>query len=153
VPSLVVRTFPMPPATLVTIAGDVDIATVARLRGHLDAIPDRDTVVEMSEVTLLSAAGMRVLLDLQDRLAATGARLVLARAPASVRRVLTVVGLDARLLMAPTVEDAVDSMMSGAAPQPAPVRAVETVASCRRAARRYPSLRDTGTGLPRSLRG
>ncbi len=136
---LLVRTFPMPVATLATIAGEVDIATVAQLRGQLDTIPDRSTVVEMSEVTLLSAAGVTVLLDLQDRLGTAGARLVLAAAPRCVRRILTAIGLDARLLMAPTVEAGVDSLM--------------TVGSCRVAARRHPSLRVSGTGLPRSLRG
>jgi STAS domain len=63
------RTFPLPVATLVTISGEVDIATVAELREHLRAIPDRHTVVEMSGVALLSAAGLTVLLELQDRLA------------------------------------------------------------------------------------
>jgi anti-sigma B factor antagonist len=152
VSALVIRTFPMPGATLVTIAGELDTATVAELRGHLDAIPNRNTAVEMSELTLLSAAGVRVLLELQDRLAQTGARLVLAAAPRCVRRVLTVTGLDARLLVAPTVEDAVEAVASGAAEQSASIRAVVTVRPTR-AARRYPSLRESGTGLPRSLRG
>jgi anti-anti-sigma factor len=150
VSSLVVRTFPTPVATLVTIAGEVDITTVAELRGQLDAMPDRDTVVEISEVTLLSAAGMSVLLELQDRLATAGARLVLAAAPRCVRRVLTLTGLDARLLMAATVQDAVDSMASGEAEPSASIRAVMPVDSCRAAARSYPSLRKTGTGMPGS---
>jgi anti-anti-sigma factor len=152
VPSLVVRTFPMPVVTLVTIAGEVDIATIAQLRGQLDAIPDRNTVVEMSQVTLLSAAGVAALLDLQHRLATAGARVVLAAAPRCVRRVLTVTGLDARLLTAPSVEDAVDAVASRATEQPALIRAVMTVGSCRAAARRYPSVRESDTGLPRSLR-
>jgi anti-sigma B factor antagonist len=153
VTSLVVRTFPMPGATLVTIAGEVDIATVAQLRWQLDAIPARNTVLELSELMLLSAAGVRVLLDLQDRLATAGAWVVLAAAPYCVRRILTVFGLDSRLLMAQTVEEAVDSVTSGAAAQPAPIRVAMTVGSCRAATRRSPSVRESGTGLPRSLRG
>jgi anti-anti-sigma regulatory factor len=57
VSTLVVRAFPTPVATLVTISGEVDIATVGELREHLLAIPDRHTVLEMSGVALLSAAG------------------------------------------------------------------------------------------------
>ena len=105
--TLVVHTFPMPVATLVTISGEVDIATVAGLREHLRAIPGRHTVVEMSGVELLSAAGLTVLLELQDRLARVGARVVLAAGPACVRRVLTVSGLDGKLALKPTVENAV----------------------------------------------
>lgn len=137
--SLLIRTFPMPAATLVTVAGEVDISTVAQLRGRLDTVPDRHTVVEMSDVALLSAAGVTVLLDLQDRLATAGARLVLAAAPRCVRRVLTGVGIDARLPVAPTVEAGFDSLTA--------------VGPCRLATRRYPSPRASGTGLPRPLRG
>jgi hypothetical protein len=38
--AVVVRTVPMPVATLVTIAGEVDIATVGVFRRHLLAVPD-----------------------------------------------------------------------------------------------------------------
>jgi hypothetical protein len=106
----------------------------------------------MSELMLLSAAGVRVLLDLHDRLATEGAWVVLAAAPYCVRRILSVLGLDSRLLMAPTVEEAVDSVSSGAVAQPGPIRVGMTVGSCRAAARRSPSVRESGTGLPRSLR-
>jgi hypothetical protein len=47
-----------------------------------------------------------VLLDLQDRLAAVGAWLVLAAPSHPVRRVLDLTGLDLRLPMESTVEDA-----------------------------------------------
>jgi anti-anti-sigma factor len=107
VSTLVVRAFPTPVATLVTISGEVDIATVGELREHLLAIPDRHTVLEMSGVALLSAAGLTVLLELQDRLARVGARVVLAAGSACVRRVLTVTGLDVQLALKPTVENAV----------------------------------------------
>jgi anti-sigma B factor antagonist len=106
VASLVVDIVPTPAATLVTVFGEVDLATVARFRERLDLVADCDMVMEMSDVALLSAVGLRVLLDLQDRLAALGAGLVLAAPARPVRRVLTVTGLDARLPMAPTVEDA-----------------------------------------------
>jgi anti-anti-sigma regulatory factor len=67
----------MPIATLVTIAGEVDIATCPELRGHLETLPYRSTVVQMSEVELLFAAGLTVLLDLRGRFARAGARVVL----------------------------------------------------------------------------
>jgi anti-anti-sigma factor len=103
---LIVDIVPTPAATLVTVSGEVDLATVAQFRERLDTAPDCDAVLEMSDVALLSAVGLRVLLDLQDRLAAVGAWLVLAAPAHPVRRVLDVTGLDLRLPMESTVEDA-----------------------------------------------
>jgi hypothetical protein len=62
----------MPVATLLTIAGEVDIATIGEFRGHLLAVPERNTVLEMSDVVPF-AAGLTVLLDLQHQLGRTDA--------------------------------------------------------------------------------
>jgi hypothetical protein len=93
-----------------------------------------------------------VLLDLQHRLAQTDAQAVLAAAAACVRRVLTVTGLDTRLMMAPTIDDALTWISSAAAQKPASTRAV-TTGWCRTALRRYRSLRESSKGTPRSIRG
>ena len=111
--SLVVDIVPTPAAALVTVFGEVDLATVAYYRECLSTVPDRDTVMEMSGVTLLSAVGLRVVLDLQNRLAAAGARLVLAAPSHQVRRVLAVTELDTRLPTEPTVADTLDSPAAG----------------------------------------
>jgi anti-anti-sigma factor len=103
---LIVDIVPTPAATLVTVSGEVDLATVAQFRDRLDTAPNCDAVLKMSDVALLSAVGLRVLLDLQDRLAAVGAWLVLAAPSHPVRRVLDLTGLDLRLPMESTVEDA-----------------------------------------------
>jgi anti-sigma B factor antagonist len=153
---LLIRTFPTPVATVVNIAGEIDIAAVTELRGQLDALPDRNTVVDMSEVTLLSATGMSVLLEWQDRLTSVGARLVLAAGSHHVRRVLAVTGLDAQLRVVATVADAIDAAEAAeaaeAAGQPESIRAVISLAACRAATRRYPSLGNSGTGLRRGER-
>lgn len=111
--SLVVDIVPTPAATLVTVFGEADLATVAHFRECLSTVPDRDTVMEMSGVTLLSAVGLRVVLDLQNRLATVGARLVLAAPSQQVRRVLAVTELETRLPTEPTVADALDSLAAG----------------------------------------
>jgi anti-anti-sigma regulatory factor len=49
------------------------MATVPELSERLEALPDCDIVLELSTVSFLSAAGVRVLLDLRSRLAQTGA--------------------------------------------------------------------------------
>jgi anti-anti-sigma factor len=100
-----VRTIPAP--TLVTVAGEIDMLTAPQLRDRVLPLPDGDLVLDISRVRLCAAAGLRVMLDLQDRRARTGARLVLAAPAPTVRRVLCVTGLDKTLPVAASVEDAV----------------------------------------------
>jgi anti-anti-sigma factor len=133
VSALIVRTISSPlassAAVLVTVAGEIDITSAPALRGHLQALADRDSLLDMSGVTLLSAAGLTVLLDLQDRLARADARLVLAGVPAPARRVLTVTGLDDRLIMAASVVDAVARLSAAGAVAP-PLLTLVTPRSC-----------------------
>ena len=100
-----VRTIPAP--TLVTVAGEIDVVTASQLRDRVLPLPDDDLVLDISGVRLCAAAGLRVMLELQDRRARTGAQLVLAAPPSTVRRVLCVTGLDKTLPVAASVEDAV----------------------------------------------
>ena len=95
------------PPTLVAVAGEIDIATVTTLRRHLLSLPDCSTILDLSEVSLLSAAGLTALVDLHDRLTRADARLALAAASPSVRRVLTITGLDDTMTLADTLDDAV----------------------------------------------
>ena len=60
-----VRTAPVP--TLVAVAGEIDLLTALQFRDELGALPDGDVVLDLSGVRLLAAAGLSVLLDLQDR--------------------------------------------------------------------------------------
>jgi anti-anti-sigma factor len=121
-PALLVRTFvPEVPPTLVVVAGDVDLATVRVLRWYLRSVPDRATVLDLSGVPLLSAAGLTALLDLRDRLARADARLAIAAAPRLVRRVLAITELDDALMLAETVDDAVRELTTpSAAARPGP---------------------------------
>jgi hypothetical protein len=59
---------------------------------------------------LRTGAGLTVLLELQDRLRAVAARVVLAAASRPARRVLRVTGLDEQFVMAATVEDAIEGV-------------------------------------------
>ena len=82
--ALLIRTsIPQPPPTLVTVAGDIDIASAPLLRRHLLSVPGSSTVLDLSGVQLLSAAGLTELVDLRDRLTRADARLVLAGRPAT----------------------------------------------------------------------
>ena len=110
------------PPTLVTVAGDIDTATVAGLRRHLLSLPACSTVLDLSGVQLLSAAGLTELVDLRDRLTRADARLALAAAPRLVRRVLAITGLDDTMMLADTLHDAVQLVAT-----PIPPAATATV--------------------------
>ncbi|HEY0816620.1 MAG TPA: STAS domain-containing protein [Pseudonocardia sp.] len=100
-----IRTDPAP--TLVKVAGEIDLLTAPQLCDCFLALPDGDLVLDISDVRLLAAAGLRVMLELQSRRAEAGAQLVLAAPSPPVRRVLCATRLDQTLRTAATVQDAV----------------------------------------------
>lgn len=107
--ALLVRTSSAPaPPTVVTVAGEIDIASAPLLRSCLLSVPDCSTILELSGVPLLSAAGLTELVDLHTRLTLADARLALAAAPPPVRRVLAITGLDNTLTLTDTLDDAVN---------------------------------------------
>jgi anti-sigma B factor antagonist len=108
------------PPTLVTVAGEIDIAKVPTLRRHLLALPDCSTILELSGVQLLSAAGLTELVNLLDRLTRADARLALAATPPSVRRVLAITGLDDTMMLADTVDDAIHLLTAPIPQRPRP---------------------------------
>ncbi|MBM0279908.1 STAS domain-containing protein [Micromonospora tarensis] len=76
------------------VAGEVDIATVAAFRSALWSAPARRVLrLELSELRLLSAAGVRTLLAAHLRVRARGGELVLVDPSPVVARVLRVSGL------------------------------------------------------------
>ena len=108
-PGLVIQTStPQTRPTVVTVGGEIDIATVPALRRHLRSVPDCTTILEFSGVRLVSAAGLTELVDLRDRLTLAGARLALAGASPSIRRILTITGLDDTVMLADTLHAAVE---------------------------------------------
>jgi anti-anti-sigma factor len=113
VPTLTVHVRTVPAPALVTIVGEIDFLTAPELRAHVLAVPDGDVVLDVSGVPLLAAAGLRALLELLDRRARAGARLVLAAATPAVRRILAITGYDTTIPMTATVEDAV-ALITGA---------------------------------------
>jgi anti-anti-sigma factor len=114
VSALIVRVHTAPVPTLVAVSGELDLLTAPQFRDELGVVPDGDVVLDLSGVRLLAAAGLSVLLDLQDRQARVGAQVVLAAAPPLARRVLCMTGLEGNLPMIATIEEAV-AFVAGAA--------------------------------------
>lgn len=116
---LLVQVFPAQASpTLVTVAGEIDSASAPRLRRRLLALPDGGTIVELSGVRLMSAAGLTELVGLRDRLARAGAPLALAGARPPVRRVLTITGIAGTVVVTGTVDEATRLITGGSSPDP-----------------------------------
>jgi anti-sigma B factor antagonist len=79
----------------VVLRGEIDAHSAPALAGRFETLPagDDDVVIDMSEVTFMDSSGLRVLIDLHERLAATSRRLVIGSPSQPVTRLLEVAGL------------------------------------------------------------
>ncbi|NUR59842.1 MAG: STAS domain-containing protein [Catenulispora sp.] len=82
-------------ATVVAVAGDVDLAAADTLWSVLDEYvrPGASVVVDCSQVAFLDSMGLRTLIRAQQKADAAGARLTLAAPSEAVLRVLTLAGV------------------------------------------------------------
>jgi anti-anti-sigma factor len=109
-------------AALVTVVGEIDLATAGELGDHLVAALHEagpDVVLDLSQVTFMDSTGLKVLLAAHRRAQLAGGHLALAGAGRSVLKVLTITGLDRTFLLAETVDGAIESVRSAPAPQAA----------------------------------
>src|SRR5436305_1294470 len=94
------RTRPIGTATVIAVSGELDVATVPRLRAALTEAAERGStrlVVDLSEVTFVDSVSVGAILHAQRRLGLEG-RLAVVLAPSSYARVIfDVVGADAVL--------------------------------------------------------
>ena len=101
---------------VVAVVGDVDAASVGTVRAGVDEAVGagaRTVVLDLSGVALLASAGMSLLLEVDESLRGRGCVLRLVTGPVrSVRRPLTITGLD-RVL---TLHDDLPGALDAAAP-------------------------------------
>ena len=93
---------------VVRVAGELGVATAPLLADVLDDLePPCDRVVlDLSTLTFIDSARMRLAVSEYQRANADGFEFVLAGAEGQVSRVLRLTGLDVTLPMAPTVATA-----------------------------------------------
>ena len=106
--ALAVRVRHEPGYVLVTVAGEVDYATVAGLRERLFALAatGRALVVDLDLVSFIDAAGLGALAGAARRAAAHGARLHVVCARSHVGRLFRVTGLDQAIPLAGRLAEA-----------------------------------------------
>jgi anti-sigma B factor antagonist len=104
-----------PGHVLVTVAGEIDIATVRQLRERLaaPAASGRPLIVDLDRVTFIDAAGLGVLASAARRATARGASLHAVCARHQVQRLFTITGLDRQIPLARTVTEACQNLAAG----------------------------------------
>jgi anti-sigma B factor antagonist len=104
-------------ATVVNLAGELDIATAADLRQALtDAVsgdePPR-VVIHLEGVDFCDSTGLSVLISALNGAEAAGGRVLLSGVRARMTRLFTMTGLTKRFEIRDTADDAVQELLGG----------------------------------------
>jgi anti-sigma B factor antagonist len=95
---------------VITVCGELDLATGPTLRANLISVLDRqasrDVILDVTGVEFADAQGLSALLAVKTGVLLRGGSLRLAGPAAQLVRVLTITGLDRQFAIYPTVEAA-----------------------------------------------
>ena len=93
---------------IVTAAGEIDISTVTPLRDRLFevAASGAPLVVDLERVSFIDSVGLATLVGTANRAAAHGGSLQVACARPKIRQLLRLTGLDRRIPLARTLDEA-----------------------------------------------
>jgi anti-sigma B factor antagonist len=117
---LTIRVRQKPKYVLVTVAGEIDIATVARLRERFRALAagGRPLVADLEQVSFIDASGLGALAGAAGLAAEHGVSLHVVCARPHIRRLFRLTGLDRSMPLARTLAEALQ--MLAATPQWSP---------------------------------
>jgi anti-sigma B factor antagonist len=81
------------------LAGELDAHTAPQLAERLRELPagEGDLVLDVGKVEFMDSSGLRVIIDVHQRAAESGRRLVLSHPTAAVNRLLEISGLSDHL--------------------------------------------------------
>ncbi len=101
---------------IATVAGEIDISTVTRLRERLFelAASGRPLVIDLDQVSFIDSAGLSALVGTANRAAAYGSSLHVVCADPKIRKLFRLTGLDRRIPPARTLDEA----LTAPGPQP-----------------------------------
>ncbi len=97
---------------IVAAAGEIDISTATGLRERLFelAASGRPLVVDLEQVGFIDSAGLSVLVGTANRADAHGGSLHAACARPKIRKLFRLTGLDCRIPLAGTLDEALDAL-------------------------------------------
>jgi anti-sigma B factor antagonist len=91
---------------LVTVSGEIDLASSPALERALTEEPDGTVIADLSEVGFIDSTGLRSLMTAQEAVAAADGRLMLVFADGPVERILGLTRLSDRFEIFPDTEAA-----------------------------------------------
>jgi anti-sigma B factor antagonist len=105
---------------VITVTGEVDIATVAVLRDRLFRLADtsRSVIVDLDQVSFIDAAGLGALVGTAHRADIHGASLQVVCDRPQTRELFRLAGLDRRLCLVRTRAEALRAVRTTTDPQP-----------------------------------
>jgi anti-sigma B factor antagonist len=97
---------------IMVASGEIDIATVARLRGCLFelALGGRPVIADLDQVSFIDSVGVAALAGAARRAAAYGGSLHVICARPHVRRLFGMTGLDSQVPLARTLDQALQAL-------------------------------------------
>jgi anti-sigma B factor antagonist len=118
--AMTIQTRREPGYVVVTIAGEVDIATVARLRERLSdlAAGGLPLVADLDQVSFIDATGLGALAGAARAATEHGSSLHLVCARQQTRRLFRVTGLDRQIPLARNLAEALHTLDPGRDAQP-----------------------------------
>lgn len=108
--AIITRRFERAGAIVLTVSGDVDLATAAQFRAAVDDIVEEcpaSMVIDLSAVSFLASAGLQILTMACQKLCPAGRFAVVADGPATSRPI-RMTKLDEVFALYPTLVDALD---------------------------------------------
>jgi anti-sigma B factor antagonist len=96
----------MPDHTVLTVSGELDIATTAALRVQINKVlmdTAMPVIIDLSGVSFCDASGLALLVGAQRRARLDGRTVVLAGPPRNVSKLLHITGLDRAFTVHPTL--------------------------------------------------
>jgi stage II sporulation protein AA (anti-sigma F factor antagonist) len=96
---------------IATVAGEIDISTVSRLRVRLFELADssRHVVIDLDQVSFIDSAGLSALVGAANRTAAHGGSLRAVCTRPKIRKLFRLTGLDSRIPLARTLDEALEA--------------------------------------------
>lgn len=106
---LVLSTHQAGDLAVVTVGGEVDLDTASQLSDHaLAAVRDVSphVLLDLAQVTFMDSTGLKVLLSIHQRSELAGGSFAVAGASRSVRKILSLTGLDQTFTIYDSVAEA-----------------------------------------------
>lgn len=110
-------------AHVVTIAGELDVATAPGLRDELERVTlegATEAVVDLLHVSFVDSVALGILVDASKRLKARGGTLRIVCDDRRIARIIEITGLDRVLRIHTTLRDALESLASRPLPKVTP---------------------------------